>query len=549
MVALPEQPWGVSLRRILESLGESVVQVRLAPRGLDVPVRDVAIWDAEDPVAGRPGELGLLIGARGRAAVAVVRSAGARGAVAVAVKLDTDGAGDAGQALLDGEARDAGVALLGVPLDVRWDQLESLVRGVIAPLAAESGDERSGDRGDLFSLAQTIAAVTSGAVSIEDSASRVLAYSSTGDDVDELRRLSILGRKGPEQYLAMLREWGVYERLRTRHDAVRIAARPELGISERLAIGIHAGGRQLGTIWVAAGSEPIPERAEHALVGAARVAAVQLARRQHAPDSGGRFRERLLVGLLEGRVAADAAAEQLGVDPDGSVVVLAFTGAEHGPSDRSQLELLRGELLDLIAMHSAAYRRDALVTQLDGRAYVVLPDVERSPAGEAAVLAFARDAVASARRHLGSELTHPVQAAVGSVAPTLAEAPRSRGECDRVLDVIGGDAGTTVAAIDEVRAEVLLAEIAAMLEARPAARDPRVSALRLHDARHGGQLVPTLLTYLDRLGDVRAAADELGVHPNTVRYRLRRIVQVSGLDLDDPPQRLFAHVQLALTAQ
>jgi DNA-binding PucR family transcriptional regulator len=36
------------------------------------------------------------------------------------------------------------------------------------------------------------------------------------------------------------------------------------------------------------------------------------------------------------------------------------------------------------------------------------------------------------------------------------------------------------------------------------------------------------------------------VHPNTFRYRLRRLVEVSGIDLDDPVERLVAHLQLTL---
>jgi DNA-binding PucR family transcriptional regulator len=38
------------------------------------------------------------------------------------------------------------------------------------------------------------------------------------------------------------------------------------------------------------------------------------------------------------------------------------------------------------------------------------------------------------------------------------------------------------------------------------------------------------------------------VHPNTFRYRLRRITQVSGLDLSDPEARFAAMLQVRLLA-
>ena len=45
---------------------------------------------------------------------------------------------------------------------------------------------------------------------------------------------------------------------------------------------------------------------------------------------------------------------------------------------------------------------------------------------------------------------------------------------------------------------------------------------------------------------MRAAADRVSVHPNTFRYRIRRLLDVAGLDLDDPVDRLVAHVQIHL---
>lgn len=55
--------------------------------------------------------------------------------------------------------------------------------------------------------------------------------------------------------------------------------------------------------------------------------------------------------------------------------------------------------------------------------------------------------------------------------------------------------------------------------------------LRRSDGATGGDLVETLRRYLDSGAQVRATAKALGVHENTVRYRLGRIEHVTGLDL------------------
>jgi hypothetical protein len=61
------------------------------------------------------------------------------------------------------------------------------------------------------------------------------------------------------------------------------------------------------------------------------------------------------------------------------------------------------------------------------------------------------------------------------------------------------------------------------------------------------RLADTLRAWLDRPGQVRAVAGELGVHPQTVRYRLRQLRDLFGERLDDPEARF--ELALALRAQ
>ncbi len=67
-----------------------------------------------------------------------------------------------------------------------------------------------------------------------------------------------------------------------------------------------------------------------------------------------------------------------------------------------------------------------------------------------------------------------------------------------------------------------------------------------YDAQHGSALVATLAAWLDAFGDVIAAADSMFVHPNTFRYRLRRLTEVGELDLADPEQRFALMLQLRI---
>ena len=63
------------------------------------------------------------------------------------------------------------------------------------------------------------------------------------------------------------------------------------------------------------------------------------------------------------------------------------------------------------------------------------------------------------------------------------------------------------------------------------ARGDALKTLHTYDQRHRSQLLLTLEEYLKRRGNIAAAAATLYVHPNTLRQRLRRIQDLTGLDV------------------
>ncbi|MEU9521141.1 helix-turn-helix domain-containing protein [Streptomyces sp. NPDC048224] len=74
--------------------------------------------------------------------------------------------------------------------------------------------------------------------------------------------------------------------------------------------------------------------------------------------------------------------------------------------------------------------------------------------------------------------------------------------------------------------------------------DPAVRALLAPAHR---ELARTAEVYLDCAGQAGRTAAELGVHRQTLYYRLSRVEQLTGLDLDDGEDRLLLH--MALKAQ
>ncbi|HEY1842493.1 MAG TPA: helix-turn-helix domain-containing protein [Mycobacterium sp.] len=528
------RPAGVGLGQLLLALDTTMASLVEAPRGLDLTVAAAALIDSDDVRLGMgrgadAADVFFLLGVSDDEAQHWLDklATGPVGQPPVAVF-----AKDPSDALVAGAVA-TGTAVVAVDPRARWERVYRLVNHVLehhSPGFEARSDPRYDSGTDLFSLAQSLAERIHGMVSIEDEQSHVLAYSASNDEADELRRLSILGRAGPPEHLIWIGQWGIFDALRAGGDVVRVAERPELGLRPRLAVGIHQPGVDArrapgfaGAIWVQHGSRPLADDAEEMLRGAA-VLAARIMSRLAAKPSTHALRAQQLLGLAEpGPVDVDAITRELGIAADGDAALIAF----HGPGRHDRLA-------DVLALSANAFRADAQVGSRGSRVYVLLPHTTK----RSALHSWIRGTIAA----LDAELGLPLRAVVAAPLPGLAGLPAVRAEVDRVLDSAGRhpDSFGTVTSVAEARSTVLLDEIVTMVGADERLVDPRVRDLQAHDP----VLAQTLRAYLDSFGDVAGAAQQLHVHPNTVRYRVRRIATLLATSLADPDARLLLSLGL-----
>jgi DNA-binding PucR family transcriptional regulator len=177
-----------------------------------------------------------------------------------------------------------------------------------------------------------------------------------------------------------------------------------------------------------------------------------------------------------------------------------------------------------------------LVTTIGDRIYVLIPR-SQSPAALSAWTAKVVERIAGPS---GTAL----RAAVAAPVSSLSDVAAARAEVDRVLDARTGDQSVTTLA--DSRTPVLLGEIIDLVAAHPELRDPRLEPLLAYDSKNGSAMRDSLEAYLRYFGDVREAAAELQVHPNTLRYRLKRAEDILDINLGDPAGRLLVEIQLAV---
>ncbi len=150
---------------------------------------------------------------------------------------------------------------------------------------------------------------------------------------------------------------------------------------------------------------------------------------------------------------------------------------------------------------------------------------------------------AEVAKALRSESESPLRIGVGGLYP-LRNANRSLSDAEFALSLTASAIDKPVAVFDELGVWRLLA--------RPDAGelqilvDHWIGPLIDYDREHRSELLKTLIAYLNEFGALEATAAKLYVHRNSLRYRLVRISELTGWDLNDPEQRF--HLDLACRA-
>jgi DNA-binding PucR family transcriptional regulator len=529
-----------TLGQVVATLGPGLLSPMTTRRFDDVSVRGVVVFDPVDPQPLRSGDLVLAIGMDPSTSefADLITAAAAAGAAGVVVKVPRHW----DERQLTPEPL---VSVLIVAVATPWTHLLRLLQQAI-DVAETSG---SLEPTDLFALANVIARTVGGPVTIEDTASRVLAYSAVAEgDIDEPPTHPLLGRQVPEHYLEILRSRGVFRALQHARGVVHVDADESIGLRRRLAIGVRAGDELLGYLWVAEGKQPLREDAERALLDAARLASVHFVRARSAVESAAQARQDLLRELLDRRADPLLIAREFGVDADQPAAVIGVnlptTLAADGAGHRGIAEML--------LTYSSAYRWDIAVldagTHLMAVLFGLTAEGDRVTAGIRRLGVSLRDSADSAGT--------PVQVALGPVVPTIADLHRSRETVDWMLRALRADLavarqgrprpGSVVVGLEDIRALVTLEQVSDILAAHREIHGGPVARLHTIDQRRGTDYMSTLAAWLEAAGDVPKAARQVSVHPNTFRYRLRSISRMTGLDLENSKERVVAAVHLHL---
>ncbi|UUS33104.1 helix-turn-helix domain-containing protein [Streptomyces changanensis] len=420
-------------------------------------------------------------------------------------------------------------------------------------------------KADYQELVDEISALLGAPATLENRDFGLIAFGAHDSDdasaMDPVRTRSILTRKSTPAVRAWFEGFGIARAT----GPVRIPAAPEAGVyRDRLCLPVRHRGVVLGYVWLLDASPgPAPDRLAAAMEVAARVGALLADEERASADLSRELRAALTAEpdwRLDLALAALRAALGPGAEGLHAVVCVAPWPGGDGPPVR----VAPGAAALCTVPWPAPGGREAGAAA-GGRSSGGRAAGGRGPGGGSG----GREAGAAAGgpfpgRHAVAALVRLRSAEALSPATTAGA---------RLCDAAGPGAVAGIAGPRRGLAELPAAWAEATAAARAALAEPRLgpvapwssvgpyrlltalpaaarddAAVRPLLAPVHAELARTAETFLDCAGQAGRTAAALGIHRQTLYYRLSRVEQLTGLDLDSGEDRLLLHMVLKARA-
>lgn len=447
--------------------------------------------------------------------------------------------GEPARTLMDW-AEQAGLPLIALPTAT---DLRLVERAAMALLLDRSGNiERrtaqlyqqltmlSAEEAGLEAMAALIGQTTGKSVLIQDKRLKTLAAWFTPE-------LSPL-RPSIESWVGLVNN--LPESLRDRRFAAQAQASVQQLIDidslSRLVAPIVSKGMARGFLSLVAATESWSMFERRAAEQSASACALEMAKAKAVSEAEKRVRGSFVDAMLSGSLVpleAERWARRNKYDPAGphAAIVVDWANKQH-PSYRRLETLVHG---------CVGGTRSGVLTQARENEIVLFCRLESKPGIETA-----RRIAESIRHQAAKEFPNdPLAIGVGRAVEGLSGLRDSYREARQALMMARRLAEPNPLYFGELKVYRLLFQLEHSPELEAFCHE-MIGTLIAYDRAQGTDLVETLSAYFAHKGNLSQTAEALFVHRNTLLYRMERIREISGLDLDNPETRLS--IQLALRA-
>lgn len=404
---------------------------------------------------------------------------------------------------------------------------------------------------NLEEIAHVLANLVHNPVVIENHRFEVLAWHNGDALPDAVRRRVLEERKVPPYVLEVLGRHGVLQRLNTEKTPFRVPPVEQLDMQARVMAPILVGNIRYGHISISESNRPLGELDLMAIEQAAALVALQFSLQHVIQERKQRLEENLVYDVLFSRDQTDATLRQrahfLGHTFAARYSVLVADVDDFAAAIRREhwSERTIQDIKDTLKHHvraSLSSRDQSALIASGGDAFIVLYPLEADDTLET-VKGYARrlqKQILDVLPSLGFSI------GIGRICDQVSDLPQSHQDAQSAVSAGRAARGNhSITVYDEVGIYSLLAQyqdtslLAAYVE-------KTIGRLIAYDAERDAELVKTLRAYLRAGCNKRQTAADLFVHLNTVKYRLQKIGELTGVDFNNTDDVLNLHVGLKI---
>ncbi|MGP4106682.1 PucR family transcriptional regulator [Virgibacillus sp. L01] len=388
-------------------------------------------------------------------------------------------------------------------------------------------------------LADHIADIFKCPITIEDSNHHLISYSKHKENIDEARISTIMNRKVPDKVINGLWKNGIMPRLIDSDDPVIIPEIKKIGLGSRVAISIRKSNEILGFIWAHTSDQTLSD-VEIQLFKEASTYVQKFflqtrQRRQKSEEGYKDFFWQLLRGDFQDGDEIFRKAQQFNINLDGNkaIVVINFSN----------------EVTEQIEKHayylSESQVKVSVVTRLfDDNEFIMLVRLKDEMHPKQTISDFVQQFIQKMSNQLKLDNVYGSAGLFYHVPQNITDSYHQATEVLRLKEKFP-EKLNGIFLYEELGVYQFIERLYEF-QKQINYQNRQIEKLRNYDKKHHTFLVLTLDVYLQCDNNVYQAAKSLFIHPNTMNYRLKRIREVSGIDLKDPNQKITLYLDLII---
>ncbi len=386
--------------------------------------------------------------------------------------------------------------------------------------------------GGLQHLATRLAELLEHSVSIENERFEAMATENIAE-VDEARRYTQLHGRTDPRLVNALEARGILPEIKQTLRPKYLEAMPDVGLEmERILAPIVVHGEIYGYMWIIADEHAISEIDQMAIESGATIAALMLLHQESVQSAEASLKGSMISQLIQGDVSRETIltdqSMRYGVDLRAPFVMMIVECNLSGSQRVAQLYRAINRLI-------VSDGWPAVVGQFAGQIVLLAQDNEHLKALAARV----QERVALSKICLDDQ----PRLGVSGVQQGGTEVKTAYQQCRDVLQISRRlEPNARIAYFDELGyLHTLFHAGATSLKT-----NPHVQILRRLLEEKQADLFRTLEAYLDNGGNGVGTAEALHIHRSTLNYRLQRIIQICGVNLQDSLVRTNLQIALKL---